>query len=140
MAPSPSRKKKSKSSSKTKEQATGTASSSSGGGNRERRKTDAERKFEEIQRERVRALALRVFVREWENTHYLQLVPWLSTAAAQLAERVAKNASLTHKDRVHEFNSKLESLSEYVSSSILLLILVARLLLTVSHSRSFSRI
>ncbi|KAF7347683.1 hypothetical protein MVEN_01525400 [Mycena venus] len=46
------------------------------------RKTDAERRFEEVQRRR-------------------------------LAERVAKLANKTHKDRVSEFNAHLESLSEH---------------------------
>ncbi|KAJ6575301.1 hypothetical protein B0H19DRAFT_1128091 [Mycena capillaripes] len=46
------------------------------------RKTDAERRFEEVQRLR-------------------------------LAERVAKLANKTHKDRVSEFNAHLESLSEH---------------------------
>ncbi|KZS93451.1 DUF1754-domain-containing protein [Sistotremastrum niveocremeum HHB9708] len=46
------------------------------------RKTAAERRFEEIQKQR-------------------------------LAERVAKMAVKTHKDRVHEFNAQLESLSEH---------------------------
>ncbi|KII94094.1 hypothetical protein PLICRDRAFT_153443 [Plicaturopsis crispa FD-325 SS-3] len=46
------------------------------------RKTEAERRFEEVQKRR-------------------------------LAERVAKMATKTHKDRVSEFNSKLESLSEH---------------------------
>ncbi|KAF8922048.1 hypothetical protein CPB85DRAFT_1265670 [Mucidula mucida] len=46
------------------------------------RKTDAERRFEEIQRER-------------------------------LAQRVAKLANKTHKDRVNEFNTHLELLSEH---------------------------
>ncbi|KAJ7225340.1 hypothetical protein GGX14DRAFT_511246 [Mycena pura] len=46
------------------------------------RKTDAERRFEEVQRRR-------------------------------LADRVAKLASKTHKDRVSEFNAHLESLSEH---------------------------
>lgn len=31
----------------------------------------------------------------------------------QLLEKVAKQAHMTHKDRVHEFNSKLEALSEH---------------------------
>ncbi|KAH9836934.1 DUF1754-domain-containing protein [Rhodofomes roseus] len=31
----------------------------------------------------------------------------------RLAARVAKQANKTHKDRVHEFNSKLEALSEH---------------------------
>ena len=31
----------------------------------------------------------------------------------QLEERVKKLATKTHKDRVHEFNSKLEALSEH---------------------------
>ncbi|KAF9245783.1 hypothetical protein BU15DRAFT_70854 [Melanogaster broomeanus] len=46
------------------------------------RKTDAERRFEEVQRRR-------------------------------LASRVAKMAHKTHKDRVNEFNTKLELLSEH---------------------------
>ncbi|KIJ66280.1 hypothetical protein HYDPIDRAFT_109273 [Hydnomerulius pinastri MD-312] len=46
------------------------------------RKTDAERRFEEVQRRR-------------------------------LADRVAKMAHRTHKDRVNELNAKLESLSEH---------------------------
>ncbi|TFY80025.1 hypothetical protein EWM64_g3986 [Hericium alpestre] len=46
------------------------------------RKTEAERRFQEVQRKR-------------------------------LAERVKKLAGKTHKDRVHEFNAKLESLSEH---------------------------
>ncbi|TDL28010.1 DUF1754-domain-containing protein [Rickenella mellea] len=45
-------------------------------------KTEAEKRFEEVQRRR-------------------------------LAERVAKLANQTHKDRVHDFNSKLEALSEH---------------------------
>jgi hypothetical protein len=35
------------------------------------------------------------------------------TRATQLADKVKKLAGKTHKDRVHEFNSKLESLSEH---------------------------
>ncbi|ETW87025.1 hypothetical protein HETIRDRAFT_99428 [Heterobasidion irregulare TC 32-1] len=46
------------------------------------RKTEAERRFQEVQRKR-------------------------------LEERVKKLATKTHKDRVHEFNSKLEALSEH---------------------------
>lgn len=37
----------------------------------------------------------------------------LINALQQLAERVTKLAHQTHKDRVHEFNSKLEALSEH---------------------------
>jgi hypothetical protein len=33
--------------------------------------------------------------------------------ATQLADKVKRLAGKTHKDRVHEFNSKLESLSEH---------------------------
>lgn len=55
------------------------AASGSGGGER---KTDAERRFEEVQKRR-------------------------------LLEKVQKMASKTHKDRVAEFNAKLESLSEH---------------------------
>ncbi|KAF5384903.1 hypothetical protein D9615_001298 [Tricholomella constricta] len=46
------------------------------------RKTEAEKRFEEVQKRR-------------------------------LAERVAKLANKTHKDRVNEFNAHLESLSEH---------------------------
>ena len=35
------------------------------------------------------------------------------TLLRQLLEKVAKQAHMTHKDRVHEFNTKLESLSEH---------------------------
>jgi hypothetical protein len=35
------------------------------------------------------------------------------TCTMQLADRVKKMAGKTHKDRVHEFNSKLEALSEH---------------------------
>ena len=35
------------------------------------------------------------------------------TLLRQLLEKVAKQAHMTHKDRVHEFNSKLEALSEH---------------------------
>jgi hypothetical protein len=35
------------------------------------------------------------------------------TRDTQLADKVKKLAGKTHKDRVHEFNSKLESLSEH---------------------------
>lgn len=44
----------------------------------------------------------------------------------QLAERVAKSASLTHKDRVHEFNNKLEALSESVDAFLLLSLALPR--------------
>ncbi|CED84627.1 Conserved alpha-helical protein [Phaffia rhodozyma] len=77
------KKKKSKSSSvsKPKEEIVGSGEGPSREGG-SRRKTDAEKRFEEIQRER-------------------------------LAEKIAKTASKTHKDRVHDFNAKLESLSEH---------------------------
>ncbi|KAG8932014.1 hypothetical protein FRC03_011411 [Tulasnella sp. 419] len=55
--------------------------STEGGGSRDNR-TEAERRFDEIQRQRR-------------------------------AERVAKMASMTHKDRVQDFNKKLEELSEH---------------------------
>ena len=37
----------------------------------------------------------------------------LLTLLRQLLEKVAKQAHMTHKDRVHEFNTKLEALSEH---------------------------
>ena len=66
-------------------------------------KTEAERRFEEIQRRRVR------------NTTFSTVSHLLNVLfnALQLAERVKKLADKTHKDRVHEFNSKLEALSEH---------------------------
>ena len=65
------------------------------------KKTAAERRFEEVQRKRVR--------------HDLfHAVGWDSySSALQLAEKVAKLASKSHKDRVSEFNAKLEALSEH---------------------------
>lgn len=66
------------------------------------RKTEAERRFEEVQKRRVRLLlAMRL-----TRTILLTLI-------FQLAERVAKLANKTHKDRVNEFNAHLESLSEH---------------------------
>jgi len=69
-------------------------SSSSGGS----RRTEAEKRFEERQKQRVSSLLLSV------------------TAlynCFQMAQRVAKLAGKTHKDRVNEFNAKLEALSEH---------------------------
>ena len=66
------------------------------------RKTEAEKRFEEVQKKRVspflkfRAGAALV----------LMFLP-------QLLEKVAKQAHMTHKDRVHEFNAQLEALSEH---------------------------
>ncbi|KAJ6621175.1 hypothetical protein B0H10DRAFT_2019107 [Mycena sp. CBHHK59/15] len=60
----------------------GSGSNSPAPGGGSDRKTEAERRFEEVQRRR-------------------------------LAERVAKLANKTHKDRVSEFNAHLESLSEH---------------------------
>lgn len=56
----------------------------------------------------------------------------------QLEERVKKLATKTHKDRVHEFNSKLEALSEHhdiPKVSKALLVRLASLLIS-SSSRS----
>ncbi|KAH7930424.1 DUF1754-domain-containing protein [Leucogyrophana mollusca] len=60
----------------------GRNSPAASGSNGNDRKTDAERRFEEVQRRR-------------------------------LADKVARMAHKTHKDRVAELNSKLESLSEH---------------------------
>ena len=65
------------------------------------RKTEAEKRFEEAQKRRVRFYSL-LFAK------YL-----LFFFAFQLAQRVAKLANKTHKDRVNEFNAHLESLSEH---------------------------
>ena len=66
------------------------------------RKTQAEKRFEEVQRKRVSPfLTFRAGI-------YLLL-----TFPRQLLEKVAKQAHMTHKDRVHEFNSQLEALSEH---------------------------
>ncbi|KAH9997707.1 hypothetical protein BJV74DRAFT_826026 [Russula compacta] len=64
------------------------------------RKTAAEKRFQEVQRKRVRLFA-------WYQSHLV------FTCAMQLADKVKKLAGKTHKDRVHEFNSKLEALSEH---------------------------
>ena len=63
------------------------------------RKTPAEKRFEEVQRKRVRARSSKS--------------GFLTNDIQQLAEKVARLANKTHKDRVHEFNSKLEALSEH---------------------------
>ncbi|KAJ3808294.1 hypothetical protein F5876DRAFT_46306 [Lentinula aff. lateritia] len=60
----------------------GSSRNSPAAGNGKPVKTEAERRFEEVQKQR-------------------------------LAQRVAKLANKTHKDRVNEFNSHLESLSEH---------------------------
>ena len=64
------------------------------------RKTKAEKRFEEAQRKRVS-----IFLRFCAIIFLKPL--W------QLLEKVAKQAHMTHKDRVHEFNQKLEALSEH---------------------------
>ncbi|KAF8078882.1 hypothetical protein FPV67DRAFT_1466747 [Lyophyllum atratum] len=60
----------------------GSGTNSPAPSNSSSRKTEAEKRFEEVQKRR-------------------------------LAERVAKLANKTHKDRVNEFNAHLESLSEH---------------------------
>ncbi|KAF8225099.1 DUF1754-domain-containing protein [Tricholoma matsutake] len=60
----------------------GSSGRNSPASNNSSRKTEAEKRFEEMQRRR-------------------------------LADRVAKLATKTHKDRVNEFNAHLESLSEH---------------------------
>lgn len=66
------------------------------------KKTPAEKRFEEIQKKRVRTSRI-----------ILQSVVPVLLMSLQLAAKVAKLANKTHKDRVHEFNSKLEALSEH---------------------------
>jgi len=71
-------------------------------GSRQDRKTQAEKRFEEVQRKRVGP--------------FMKLcagISFLLTLLQQLLEKVAKQAHMAHKDRVHEFNSKLEALSEH---------------------------
>ena len=65
------------------------------------RKTAAEKRFQEVQRKRVRLFVLS------------RRIMYLSTCATQLADKVKKMAGKTHKDRVHELNAKLEALSEH---------------------------
>ncbi len=62
-------------------------------------KTQAQRRFDEVQRNRVSC--------------DLYAVGVVLSVFIQRAERVAKLATKTHKDRVHEFNEKLEALSEH---------------------------
>lgn len=64
------------------------------------RGTDAEKRFKETQQRRV---SLTVNLR----------TPDVDSTKLQLQERVAKYADKTHKDRVNEFNAKLEALSEH---------------------------
>ncbi|THH13589.1 hypothetical protein EW146_g6651 [Bondarzewia mesenterica] len=73
------------------------------------RKTEAERRFQEVQRKR-------------------------------LAERVKKLATKTHKDRVHEFNAKLESLSEHHDiPKVIIPLLVLSTIIAVSMHRPAQR-
>lgn len=67
-----------------------------------RKMTEAERRYEEIQRRRVstspQAVCLLIATAQPELT------------VSQREERVKKSAKMTHKDRVQEFNSKLDKL------------------------------
>ena len=63
-------------------------------------KTDAERRFEEVQKRRVSGST--------KIGRSSRLI-----GALQLAAKVAKLAGKTHKDRVADFNNHLESLSEH---------------------------
>lgn len=65
------------------------------------RKTAAEKRFEEVRRKRVR------LNRMFHISCNSLICP------LQLAEKVAKLADKSHKDRVNEFNNKLEALSEH---------------------------
>lgn len=73
---------------------TSTAASLSG-------KTEAQRKFEEVQKKRVSVLLL---VRALRSANLTLL---------QLLEKAAKLANKSHKERVAEFNEKLEAMSEH---------------------------
>jgi len=66
------------------------------------RKTQAEKRFEEVQRKRVSPF---LKFRAGASLFLIFL--------RQLLEKVAKQAHMTHKDRVHEFNAQLEALSEH---------------------------
>lgn len=61
--------------------------------------TDAERRFEEVQRKRVSRYGLRG--RSGVNTD------------AKREERAKKNAHQTHKERVAQLNARLDSMSEH---------------------------
>lgn len=69
-------------------------------------KTDAQRRFEEVQKKRVRPPRGpgRRDVAKTLNVTWSRL---------QLLEKAAKAAAKTHKERVAEFNEKLENLSEH---------------------------
>jgi len=64
------------------------------------RKTEAEKRFEEAQKRRVCFI-----ISSYSLNIYIYPL--------QLAQRVAKLANKTHKDRVNEFNAHLETLSEH---------------------------
>jgi protein FAM32A len=66
-----------------------------------RKMTEAEKRYEEIQRRRVSTPSHAVCL-------LLAARPELTTS--QREERVKKSAKMTHKDRVQEFNSKLDKL------------------------------
>ena len=75
-------------------------------GDGKRKLTEAERRFEETQRRRVSSLLT------YPNPHMEGglLGELMQTIKLQREERVAKMAKTTHKDRVHEFNAKLDQL------------------------------
>lgn len=81
------------------------AGSSSGAASSGVGKTEAQRRFEEVQRKRVRCCGV--------------LPSRLLPAGAdrlsrvQLLEKAAKAAAKSHKERVAEFNEKLEQMSEH---------------------------
>jgi protein FAM32A len=70
-------------------------------GTSDERQTAAEKRFQEVQRKRVRLFT-------WCPT-----TSCIYVCAMQLADKVKKLAGKTHKDRVHDFNAKLETLSEH---------------------------
>lgn len=92
----PCRKKKSKTLKTAKEEATGSSSTgggtgSGGGSGGGRRKTDAEKRFEEIQRERVRLVLLLEPEQRWKERGVEQVRmsarPWSALSVALMGER-----------------------------------------------------
>lgn len=68
--------------------------------------TEAEKKFEEIKRKRVCIEKTSEFhLAQITNSHFFFLL--------QMADRVAKEAGLSHKDRVDQFNKSLAERTEH---------------------------
>lgn len=75
-----------------------------------RKMTDAELRFEEVQRRRVSVVSCR----RWMGLCAILIMPSsFMPFPSQRQEKIRKEASKTHKEKVSEFNRYLENLSEH---------------------------